>query len=376
MGFGDWGLTPKLQLKKVLLLATTLERNVGIDVARAGLIIMMLVFHSFGQAQLVTTLDIDQNYNVNRWMGQVTGSFPFLIGFLLGFRYLVGDGSGGVPVRPLISRALKLIALFFVLNILLILVDQAFDDFPIPLPGTPDLQSLILADPGLVAYDLLMPLGEIVLIGAVLLKVRTVYQNDRFMRCSLAVAAIIMALFGNLTVLYLACGMMGLGLGSWFANPDNSIILRDRWQISLLGLLPGIILAITEKNGPDNGLLYLISISGLFFAFHNLGRFALWRKDGWFSRVTNRFARGSLMIYLVHIPILPFLAKFSGPLFSQSDLWLAFFALLAAITVNMGCFVYFMELYQPRINQSAQKLKLVCNRVVPGVSLIEEENRK
>lgn len=347
-------------------MATIRERDVGIDVARAGLIIMMLVFHSFGQAQLVTTLDIDQNYNVNRWMGQVTGSFPFLIGFLLGFRYLVGDGSGDVPVKGLITRGIKLIALFFAVNLLLIIVQQVFDAFPVRLPDTPSIQKLILADPKFVAYDLLMPLGEIVLIGAVLLKVRAVYQNDLLMRCSLVVAAIIMAWLGNLTMLYLACGMMGLALGSWFSIPEVSRTLRDHWQISLLALLPGIILTITEENGPDNGLLYLISVSGLFFAFHNLGRFALLRTDRLFSRITNRFARGSLMIYLVHIPILPFLAKFSGPLFSESDLWLAFFSLLAVITVSMGYFVYFMELYQPRINQSVQSLKLAYQRVIPG----------
>ena len=62
-------------------MANTQERDAGIDVARAGLILMMLVFHSFGQAQLVTTLDIDQAFNVNRWVGLVTGSFPFLAGF-------------------------------------------------------------------------------------------------------------------------------------------------------------------------------------------------------------------------------------------------------------------------------------------------------
>lgn len=347
-------------------MATLRERDVGIDVARAGLIIMMLVYHSFGQAQLITTLDIDPNYNVNRWMGQVTGSFPFLIGLLLGFRYLVDDGSRSVPIWGLITRGIKLIGLFFLANLLLILVKQTFDDFPIRLPGTPDISSLILADSELVVYDLLMPLGEIVLLGAVLLKLRGVYQNNLLlMRCSLVVAAMIMAWSANLTMLYLACGIMGLALGSWFSNPENARKLRELWQFSLLALLPGIILTISEENGPDNGLLYLISVSGLFFAYHNLGRFALLRTDGLFSRITNRFARGSLMIYLVHIPILPFLAKFLGPLFSESDLWLAFFSLLVVITITMGFFVYFMELYQARINQSVQDLNLVFRKRLP-----------
>ena len=349
-------------------MATLRERDVGIDVARAGLIIMMLVYHSFGQAQLVTTLDINPNYNVNRWMGQVTGSFPFLIGFLLGFRYLVDDGSGSVPIRGLVTRGIKLIGLFFLANLLLILVRQTFDDFPIRLPETPDIASLILADSEVVAYDLLMPLGEIVLIGAVLLKFRAVYQNNLLlMRCSLVVAAMIMAWSANLTMLYLACGMMGLVLGSWFSNSENSRELREQWQFGLLALLPGIILTITEENGPDNGLLYLISVSGLFFAFHNLGRFALLRTDGSFSRITKRFARGSLMIYLVHIPILPFLAKFLGPLFSESDLWLAFSSLLVVITISMGFFVYFMELYQGRFNKFVESLKQALRRLLLGV---------
>jgi hypothetical protein len=347
-------------------LAIIRERDVGIDVARAGLIIMMLVFHSFGQAQLATSMDIDQNVNINRWMGQVSGSFPFLIGFLLGFRYLVSGGSGYEQVRGLVTRGIKLISLFFVVNILLILVQQIFDGFPVRLPETHSIQSLLLADPESVAFDLLMPLGEIILIGAAMLMVRTVYQNNLMMQCSLGLAAVIMAWLGNISMLYLACGMTGMALGSWFARPENSRLLRERWQISLLALSPGIILTMTEVNGPDNGLLYLISVSGLFFAFHNLGRFALFRMDALFSRITNRFARGSLLIYLVHIPILPFLGKFAGLLFSESDLWLAFASLLVVITISMGFFVYFMELYQVRINQFGGSLKQTLRQLFPG----------
>ena len=54
----------------VFLLATFRDRDVGIDVARPGLIVMMLVFHSLGQAQLVASWDINANLNVNRWMGK------------------------------------------------------------------------------------------------------------------------------------------------------------------------------------------------------------------------------------------------------------------------------------------------------------------
>jgi len=142
---------------------------------------MMLVFHSFGQAQLHTTLEIDQAFNVNRWMGLATGSFPFLVGFLIGFRYMGVESYGFRLIRGLTVRASKIIGLFFAANIVLVIIGLAVDEFPIRLPETPNIQSLLLADPGSVAYDLLMPLGEIILIGTGILLARMYYKNDLFL---------------------------------------------------------------------------------------------------------------------------------------------------------------------------------------------------
>ena len=65
------------------------------------------------------------------------------------------------------------------------------------------------------------------------------------------------------------------------------------------------------------------------------------------------------MIYIVHIPILSFVAKVIRPLFAESDLWIAFSFLLLVVILSMGALVYFVDLYSPRFNQSIFNLKLL-----------------
>ena len=355
-----------LRAEYVIPLASTRERDVGIDVTRAGLILMMLVYHCFGHAQLITTLHIDQAFNVNRWMGLVTGSFPFLVGFLIGFRYMGDESHGFSLIRGLTVRSSKIIGLFFAANIVLVIFSLAVDEFPVRLPNTPNMQNLLLADAGYVVYDLLMPLGEIILIGAGILLARMYYKNDLILQCALIIGAIILAWSGNLLPLYLACGMVGIALGSLFARPVVKNALQRYWGICLMGFVPGIFLSVTETNGPDNSLLYLASVAGLFFAFQNLGRFGPFTSQGVVSRITILFARGSLMIYIVHIPILPFVAKLVGPLFAESDLWLAFSFLLVIMLLSMGALTYFVDLYGPRFNQNIFNLKLLLPRFFSG----------
>ena len=320
---------------------------------------MMLVFHCFGQSQIITTKEIDQDFNVNRWMGLVAGSFPFLVGFLIGFRYMGDESYGFRLIRGLTVRSSKIIGLFFAVNIVLVIIGLAVDEFPVPLPNTPNMQNLLLADSSYVAYDLLMPLGETILIGAGILLARMYYKNDLILQCALIIAAVILAWSGNLVPLYLACGMVGIALGSLFARPVIKNALQRYWGICLMGFVPGIFLSATEMNGPDNSLLYLASVVGLFFAFHNLGRFGPFRSQGPTSRITNIFARGSLMIYVVHIPVLAFVAQAIRPFFSESELWIAFSCLLLGATLSMGALVYFVELYSPRFTQSIFNLKLL-----------------
>ena len=347
-------------------MANTLERDVGIDVARAGLIFMMLFYHSFSNAQVASTLEVDPNFNINRWMGLVTGSFPYLMGFLIGFRYLGDVTKGFIEIQRLVVRASKLIIFFLAVNILLMILGPSLDKLTIPLPNTPDFQDILLANSSSVAYDLLMPLGEVALIGAVVVFARMHIRSDLFLLSILTIVAIILAQSGSVLLLYLACGIIGLTLGSVSGRPVVSQVLKRYWVIGLLGFVPGVILAISQTYGPDNALLYLASVAGLFFGFYNLGRFAVLRSDGTTSRIVKLFARSSLMIYIVHIPILKVLTKFSGQIFTETDLWLAFSVFAVFMFVTMGALAHVVDLYRPKFNQGLSRLNILRRATTAG----------
>ncbi len=326
--------------------------------ARAALIVMMVLFHSFGQAQLATSLDINQATNINRWMGLVSGSFPFLSGFLVSFRYFRVLQPTNKEIQGLISRGGKLLGLYLAINLSLIVFAWLFDEVPILVADPPSFTKLITAEHESMSYELLFPLGVIVLVGAGLLISRRYYRNDNFLRAALAAEAVFLAWSEELILVYVACGLAGLLLGAEFARPQVAAFLKRHWGAGLLALIPGVVLAVLEHSGPDFGLLYLLAVSGLFFAYHNLGRFSLFAKDGRVSRITMLLARGSLVIYIVHIPQLQVLGKITAPIFTESQLWLAFSSYVVVVLVSMCVMLMLMERYRPAVDQFLANWKL------------------
>ena len=85
------------------------------------MVAMMMIYHSFGDAQVAAifgpyfdaeSMRLNPNVNINRWMGLVSGSFPFLVGFLIAFRYFGLKYVGVIVVWNLVIRASKIIGLF------------------------------------------------------------------------------------------------------------------------------------------------------------------------------------------------------------------------------------------------------------------------
>lgn len=331
-------------------MASVSQRDVGIDVAKAALIAMMLLYHSFNNAQDATTTAIDQSININRWMGLVTGSFPFVVGFLIGLNYFGIAAPSLRRIWTLIVRGSKLIGLYLAANLALVLFILIFGRVSITLPKADNVAQILLSEPLHVVYDLLGPIAEIILIGAGLLLIKRYLRlNNMVVRVAAVGSAVLLAAFGNQLLLYLGCGLIGLSLGSISTDVRvRETLARYRW-LAVAGLAPGIWLAFDRLVPQENGLVYLLSVTGLFFVYHYLGGLASFGREGPVSKITNLFSRSSLVIYIVHIPLLLLVTLLVSPLFNASQLWLAFAALSVFIFAVMGVLAYMLDRLPERL---------------------------
>lgn len=292
------------------------SRDIGIDIARATYITMMILYHCFVQAQAATS---EAAIDINRYLVLVSGSFPFLAGFLISNHYFIEIFSGHKNTKRLAVRGLKLLSLYFFINIFLLEFAPMLLPAGVVVASNSIIDSILFVRPAEVVYDILAPLGLILIIGSLLglLHTKKVLRSAEQIQIICIVAAVAFAVEG--THPYIACGLLGIGIG--FSRSDlviDSYLARFPF-LALPLVIFGLGLAVLSEAPRTAGVFYLTAVACLFYALRSVGGRHFYPRATHIQNEINMFSRYSLLIYLVHVPVLVVLTKLVMPIIPPSN---------------------------------------------------------
>lgn len=279
-----------------------MHRDTGIDVVRSTYIIMMIVYHCFTQAN---KLDPGFVLDINRYLILVSGSFPFLAGFLIGYHYLRQSFTGAIDTASrLFIRGSRLLLLYLVSNVVIIYVLSKLKIEGVINSSDDHLMSIFTVNSSEVIYDILVPLGLILMTGALLVYIASKNTGMKYQKLYYifpAVIGLVLAFDGRHP--YMACGLLGIALGN---NLIDGVIVSvySRYRaIVYVSLLYGLSLAIVYDDLRYSGAFYLVGVITLFYAVRSFKQAGLSQV----SIIANElvlYSRYSLFIYLVHVPLI------------------------------------------------------------------------
>lgn len=289
---------------------------------------MMVLYHCFMNAELVTTR---VQPDINVYLGLVSGSYPFLTGYMVSFHYL--DALRGGQAGRLLERGLKLLGIYTLSNLLILAVVADW------IPGgvsvtTGDLwRSLITANVPEFLYDILVSLGQILVMGSavVWLWTRNVIRSPKRLQLLCVGATLILIVLG--VHIYLLCGLVGLILG--FRSTDAAI---DGQFGKSHGLVLGAVLllgAFAFRQEARHGYHYLPAVVVLFYLLRSWGGRRAAKLPQTLSRGLQRVSEYSLPIYLVHVPLLIAVTQALDPYVSEGKTWQVFGAYAVGVAVTM-----------------------------------------
>ncbi len=329
---------------------TKCTRDVGLDFTRAVYILMMIFYHCY---EIAFRSGAATTFNANLYLGLVTGSFPWLAGFLVSYHYLKQDKSLAAKTSGrLFSRGLRLLIIYASANLLVLVYFPEILPPGFMLSGERPLTIIISTDPDYVAYDILVSLGLVMILGSMAVRIYGWYGNKALIPLQFVLGCIAPLVLVLSDHLLLACGLAGFYFG--FAATDTlfSAIYR-RSVIVVISLAYGLALA-SMTNPKMTGLGYVVAVFMLFYSVREIGR--RWRcGEKWLAREIDLYAQYSLFIYLTHVALL-LLPRHLLPQMSQElPVSLLFFILLAAVLLTMSILT--------RVVESAQRASPLANRL-------------
>jgi len=291
------------KMKKMELAANTNIRDVRLDILKGFLVIGMVLFH-------VGTFSIASSHLKHLAIGVllnfVSGSWVFLAGYVIGFHYgpRYGAGKADVALR-LVSRGLKILLLFFVINTLILYVGLSKSLWSLSFKHVATV--LLVGGGDLSSFEILVGIGLLLIISPMLLEVFL-----RFKLLSLA-CLFAFAVPGSFGVEYspniwmLICGACGIWIGLAFKGRTDLAVYRKRWGVIVLViLLAGLIshfwlfyFGATRKDI----LIYLlgvVTVNGFILIF--LSRYIMMIKM--ISNYMQLLGRYSLISYLWQMNII------------------------------------------------------------------------
>jgi peptidoglycan/LPS O-acetylase OafA/YrhL len=299
-------------------------RDVGLEFTRFLYIFMMVAYHCYESVRLLSQ---DGMININYYLGLVSGSFPFLAGFLVSYHYLhiIRPGSYSISAR-LLGRGIRLLAIYLLINVVLAFWIYDFLGNPsIPVSPHPWL-SILNAESNYVAYDILVPIGFVLIIGSAcaLLQARIGNRLKMPIQVLIGIGIAITIATGHPG---LASGLTGIVLG--FRSTDTFMMRIFRLPLVWLGAaLYGLIFAIMYSKAHIG--LYVIGVITLFYVAR-IGATMLPLHRPLVAREMGLFGKYSLLIYLFHVPIVVALSHTFLASFSHVPDIVRFLALLAII---------------------------------------------
>ena len=312
-------------------------RESAIDNAKFIYVLMMIVYHCVFNAAKITGGDF---LELNKYLILVSGSFPFLAGYMVSHHYfeLAREGRDRISVALLV-RGVRLLVIYVLMNVLFL--GYLVDVFPggIVTVGGDVMANIVAVDPQKVIYDILVPLGEIMIIGALVLLVKDYLRGLSVVWLLVGVFTLT---FYYIDLPYLACGVAGVIAG--VKGVDT--LLREKFSSNIsviLALAFGVALAVYASSPRSTGLFYIAGVIFLFYAIVSLsgkaGKFG-----AWFENERKLYAAYSLVIYLVHVPLLVVVTVVLGSNSSIKSPYGIMLILLSTVLLSMSFLTRMLQL--------------------------------
>ena len=328
------------------------KRDISIDAARSTYIIMMITYHCFSN---VYSRSPSFMPDINLYLVLVSGSFPFLAGFLIGNYYLnkVTAVSNETSIR-LATRGLRLLLIYILANILVLYTLKDIISQPLFAKTTHPLMSILSVNPSYVVFDILVPLGAILIIGAVLVTLANNASSNNLILYTLVVGLCGIILAIDARHPYMACGLTGITLGH--QRLEKMIIpIYNKYRAAIvLSFVYGLLLSILCEAPRDMGIFYVVGVVLLFYSIRGFA-LAVNITNGIIAKELSFYSRYSLLIYLTHVPLLLFIVNQKVIPLTGAPPMLLFMGLMFVIFTAMSLLIRFidrMRNYSPWFNKS------------------------
>jgi len=219
--------------------ARKVPRNPALDFTKGALVVIMVLYHWLNYFVAVGGFGY-------RYLRFLTPSFIFITGFFVSHVYLAKyDIADRRLPRRLLERGLKLVAIFFALNLAIALLVRGgmaslIGDWAAYLTGK--------AGDSRAAFSVLLPIGYLLILSAGLVVLSRLFGKAlQVGSIVLLVAALILSMIGqsNAYLELVAIGMLGICVGYLPIERTNGVVRHPFW----LGLAyAGYLAAITVWN--------------------------------------------------------------------------------------------------------------------------------
>lgn len=228
------------------------HRHDWIDFCKGFLVVTMVVYHTLNYF----SQQIQAPYSYIKF---VSGGFIFITGYIVGALYSVKwpRDPRGVTVR-LLSRGGKLLALFTLINIVLAAI--SFDnyggrDFSLTRLAENVLAIYTVGYPRIVAFDILVPIGYLLLLSPALLSMqRYLGLTVVFSTILFVIALVCRRVLNNYTMILI--GFVGVVSGTW-VKPAR---VTAPWHLLVSG--PAVVaMLISLPHWDDSLFCYIVYVA-------------------------------------------------------------------------------------------------------------------
>ncbi len=304
------------------------NRNPALDFTKGALVLIMVLYH---------WMNYFYGPHDNRYLRFLTPSFICITGFLISniylSKYAISDPR--LPKR-LLERGAKVLGVFFVLNIMRILLVQgalAQHSGSEPSPAS-NLVDVYLIGSGVgggqskaVAFFVLIPIGYVLILSAVLAIISRFYRYAFHVACLIALLTIVILAVNDVqspNLELVTIGLLGV-LAGYLPTAKVDAIVRHSYILAGAYIL--YLLAITFWN-----IIYPLQIIGVFLSLMILYRLGqVGDQPGLGAKTVILLGKYSLFGYIAQIAVLQILhfglIRLGSPIVVQGISFVLAFAL-------------------------------------------------
>ncbi len=282
------------------------QRIPALDYVKGALVLIMVLYH---------WLNYFEGPHDSRYLRFLTPSFICITGFMISHIYLskYGTANPRLPMR-LITRGLKLLGVFILLNLILVFLASGSGNGRLFLSNmtASNLIAVFLTGnvfvPGLgkgVAFYILVPIGYLLLLSAVLVIAYRFYKYSFHVTCAVFLLGVLtLGVLGkeSATLEMLAIGLLGVLFGFIPIEKINAFV-RHPYSLALAYL--GYLGAITLWN-----VIYPLQVIGVCLSLMILYLMGEQSGEaGWLRSRVLLLGKYSLFGYIAQIAILQLLRR-------------------------------------------------------------------